>query len=124
VDPAEHRARAVLEAKRLTPAAPAYADTAIYPNIVAAAQALASSPPSLVILGSPPALRGRCDANQGLNAEELLTDAFPKSALFVEKPVSTATVKEAQGVAQLPQGRKANVVSVGYMLRYSAAAQK
>jgi predicted dehydrogenase len=44
--------------------------------------------------------------------------------LFVEKPVSTGSVEEAKGVADLLESRKASIVSVGYMLRYSAAVQK
>jgi predicted dehydrogenase len=50
-------------------------------------------------------------------------DAFPRSALFVEKPVSAGTVGEAKKVAELLEARD-NLVSVGYMLRYSAAVQK
>lgn len=44
--------------------------------------------------------------------------------MFVEKPVSTGSVDEAKAVGELLEGRKDNLISVGYMLRYSAAAQK
>lgn len=54
----------------------------------------------------------------------MLSDAFPKAGLFVEKPVSTGSVEEAKGVADLLESRKGGIVSVGYMLRYSAAVQK
>lgn len=80
--------------------------------------------PDLVILGSPPAFRGRLDESSGLDAERQLTDAFPQSAVFVEKPITTGTVAEANGVADLLESRKSNLVSVGYMLRYSKAVQK
>jgi predicted dehydrogenase len=59
-----------------------------------------------------------------LNAEDQLTEAFSKAAMFVEKPVSTGPVDEAWAVGDLLESRKDNLVSVGYMLRYSAAAQK
>lgn len=121
VDPSAERAQAVLQAKGLTSAAQAYARTTIYPSIDAATDALTTRHPALVLLGSPPAYRGRLA--EGLDAERRLVDAFPKSALFVEKPVSTGPVEDAMGVAQVLEGRK-NIVSVGYMLRYSKAVQK
>lgn len=58
------------------------------------------------------------------NTEQLLADAFPDSAFFIEKPVSTAPSTEAEGVARLLRARPTIIVSVGYMLRYSAAVQK
>lgn len=114
----------MLANKAATLAAPAYAETVVYPSVQAATAALASSPPDLVVLGSPPAFRGTTDKSKGFNAEEQLTDAFPAAALFVEKPVATGPVEEAQKVADLLESRKSSLVSVGYMLRYSAAVQK
>ncbi|RSH82847.1 hypothetical protein EHS25_005837 [Saitozyma podzolica] len=124
VDPAESRAQCVLDAKATTFAAPAYAQTVIYPSTQAAVKALASNPPDLILLGSPPAFRGTTDPSRGFNTEVQLSDGFPKAALFVEKPVSTGSVDEVKAVADLLESRKANLVSVGYMLRYSAAVQK
>lgn len=124
VDPAVKRAEAVLAAKSLALAAPAYAEAIVYPSVSTATAALVSSPPDLVILGCPPAFRGTSDPSQGFNTEEQLTDAFPAAALFVEKPISTHPVDETHKVAELLESRKANLVSVGYMLRYSAAVQK
>jgi predicted dehydrogenase len=124
VDPAESRAQAVLDAKATTFAAPAYAQTVIYPSTQTAVKALASNPPDLVLLGSPPAFRGTTDPSRGFNTEVQLSDGFPNAALFVEKPVSTGSVDEVKAVADLLESRKANLVSVGYMLRYSAAVQK
>ena len=114
----------MLEQKSLSLAASAYADTVVYPSVKAATKALGSSPPDLILLGCPPAFRGTTDASKGFNTEEIITDAFPTSALFVEKPVSTGSVEEAKKVADLLESRKSNLVSVGYMLRYSAAVQK
>jgi len=124
VDPATERAEAVLAQKKISFAASAYADTVIYPSVQAVAKALSSSPPDLILLGCPPAFRGTTDPSKGFNTEIILTDAFPTSALFVEKPVSTGSVEEAKKVADLLESRKDNLVSVGYMLRYSAAVQK
>jgi predicted dehydrogenase len=124
VDPATERAEAVLVQKKLSSAASAYADTIIYPSVQACTQALSSFPPDLILLGCPPAFRGTTDASKGFNTEVILTNAFPSSALFVEKPISTGSVEEAKKVADLLESRKGNLVSVGYMLRYSAAVQK
>ncbi|AAW46906.1 hypothetical protein CNBM2420 [Cryptococcus deneoformans B-3501A] len=123
VDPATSRAEAVLKAKSLTFAASAYADTPIYPSVKDAISALSSNPPEMILLGSPPAFRGTTDPSKGYNAEVQLTESFPNAALFVEKPVSTGSVEEALKVAEYLEG-KSNLVSVGYMLRYSAAVQK
>ena len=123
-DPAVERAEAVLANKRATLAATAYNDTIIYPSIKAATEALKDTPPQLVILGCPPAFRGTTDKTRGFDAEQIITDAFPNAALFVEKPVGTGSVEEAKKVAELLESRKSNLVSVGYMLRYSAAVQK
>lgn len=123
VDPATSRAEAVLKAKSLTFAASAYADTPIYPSVKDAISALSSNPPEMILLGSPPAFRGTTDPSKGYNAEVQLTESFPNAALFIEKPVSTGSVEEALKTAEYLEG-KSNLVSVGYMLRYSAAVQK
>jgi predicted dehydrogenase len=120
VDPVAERAQAVLQAKNLTMAAPAYAHTKVYKSIADATKALAQKPPALVLLGSPPAFRGRL--TPGIDAEKQLVDAFPESGLFVEKPVSTGTVEDASDVAKMLKDKRN--VSVGYMLRYSKAVQK
>ena len=114
----------MLDAKRSTLAASAYADTKLFTSLKEATSALSQKPPHLVILGSPPAFRGRISPDKGLDAEKMLSDAFPKAGLFVEKPVSTGSVEEAKGVADLLESREMGIVSVGYMLRYSAAVQK
>jgi predicted dehydrogenase len=114
----------VLNAKCSTLAASAYADTRLFASLKEATLALSQNPPQLVILGSPPAFRGRISPDKGLDAEKTVRDAFPKAGLFVEKPVSTGSVEEAQCVAELLESRKEGIVSVGYMLRYSAAVQK
>ncbi len=121
VDPATDGAPAVLAAKAVSPAAPAYAGTAVYPSVKAAAAQ--SPPPDLVIVGCPPAFRGTLDVSRGFDIERQLSDAFPAAALFIEKPVAAGAVADAQAVAALLEARKANLVAVGYMLRYSAAVQ-
>lgn len=124
VDPDAMRANTVLKAKSTSPAARAYANAAVYSSLPDATAGLAASPPDIVILGTPPAFRGTRNPSCGLNSEEQITTAFPATSLFVEKPLSTGPVSGVLDVAQLLEARKSNLVSVGYMLRYSAAAQK
>lgn len=121
------RAKAVLENKSLSSASGAYKDTKVFASIREAQSEMGGVGdliPDLIILGSPPAFRGRINQDSELDAERQLTDAFPRSAVFVEKPISTGAVAEANGVADLLESRKTNLVSVGYMLRYSKAVQK
>ena len=102
--------------KRSGLAASAYADTKLFASLEEATDALSQTPPRLVILGSPP-----LSSDKGLDTEKTLSDAFPKAGLFVEKPVSTGSVEEAKGVADLLESREMGIASVNYMLRYSAA---
>jgi predicted dehydrogenase len=124
VDPDKKRSEAVLNAKRSTLSATAYANTRVFASLQEATSALSQTPPQIIVLGSPPAFRGRISHDKGLDAEKTLSDAFPKAGLFVEKPVSTGSVEEAKSVADLLESRKEGIVSVGYMLRYSAAVQR
>lgn len=124
VDPLVDRAEAVLAGKRKTPAAKAYEKTIVYPSVQAATTLLAPTPPQLVLLGCPPAFRGTTEPSRGFNTEKIITDAFPSCALFVEKPVGTGSVEQAKQVADMLESRPSNLVSVGYMLRYSAAVQR
>ena len=124
VDPAHSRAQVVLDSKKLSLASSAYEKTVIYPTIKAANEQILDDAPDLVILGSPPAFRGRIEPSGGLDAEKQLTDRFPEAAIFVEKPISTGSVAEAKLVGELLESRKFNLISVGYMLRYSAAVQR
>lgn len=123
VDPVQERARDVLAVKARSPEAAAYADTAIFPSVQSAIAALSTTPPQLIIVGCPPAFRGTMDCSSGFDVEQQLTTAFPSAALLVEKPLSTGTVEDVAKVAALLESRKDNIVSVGYMLRYSAAVQ-
>lgn len=123
VDPDATRANTVLDTKRASLAGQAYASAKVWPSISAVSSDLKLSPPDLIIVGSPPAFRGRFSNERNLDAERQLSDAFPKAALFVEKPISTGPVDETRRVAELLESRE-NIVSVGYMLRYSAAVQK
>lgn len=122
MDPAIDRAQGVMDLKRLTLAGQAYANTIIYPSLSAATSALANSPPSLVVVGSPPAFRGRLETP--FNVEDHLSEAFPKAALFVEKPLSTGPVEGVKAVSDLLDKRGPRLVSIGYMLRYSKAVQE
>lgn len=55
--------------------------------------------------------------------EKHLVEAFPDTAIFIEKPVSTGPVDEAFAVAKRLE-KANNIVSVGYMLRYLKVVQK
>lgn len=108
--------------KRGSAAAASYASTLIFSSI-AAAHAGLDSPPDLVVLGSPAAFRGTTDESSGNDAEVQLSRMFPTAAIFVEKPVGAGPVEEPRAVGQHLES-VGSLVSVGYMLRYSAAVQK
>ena len=76
---------------------------------------------SAIWVGSPPAYRG--SEQPGRDLERHLVEAFPNVGIFIEKPVSTGPVDQAQKVAQLLE-KSGNMVSVGYMLRYLKVVQK
>lgn len=114
------RAKAVLATRAQTLAATAYADAVIYPSLASAIQELRDSPPDMIIVGTPPGYRGTM--KPGWNVEQQLVEAFPSSGLFIEKPVGAGAVKDAIAVGKY-LATQSSVVSIGYMLRYSAAAQ-
>lgn len=70
----------------------------------------------LAIVGAPPFARG--SDTPGHDLELQLVRAFPKCALFVEKPVSSGPEDACWRVAAELKERRM-LVSVGYMLRYS-----
>lgn len=125
MDPAAERAKAVLDIKQASLAASAYDKTIVYPSIPAAIAELYGHPtlePDAIILGSPAAYRGTTLA--GRDAELQIAAGFDdRTALFVEKPVSTGSVEEAQKVAQ-QLASSGRTISVGYMLRYCKAVQQ
>lgn len=124
IDPSTERANEVLAEKRASPAARAYADTAVYPSVAAFLASVAHAPataPHAIWIGSPPAFRGGQQA--GRDVELVLTEALPQTALFVEKPVTAGPLAESQYVSEQLAARP-NVVAVGYMLRYLAVVQK
>ena len=65
----------------------------------------------------------RDSLEKGRNLEVLVADNLPKTAMFIEKPVSTGPVEEAAEVAHDIR-KRGNLVSVGYMLRYLKVVQK
>lgn len=74
-----------------------------------------SETPDAVFIGTPPAFRGTMIS--GRNVEIAASKQFPYSALFVEKPVSSAHPSFVQPL--IPYYREAGTfVAVGYMLRY------
>ncbi|EIM23005.1 hypothetical protein WALSEDRAFT_27695 [Wallemia mellicola CBS 633.66] len=121
VDPNSARADLELGKKRASFVAPAYSDTKWFPNVDAAKEGLtADEQPHAIIVGAPPQFRG--GLAPPANLELALLEAFPETALFLEKPVTTGDAEDAKEVGKRIAA-KGNVVSVGYMLRYSRAVQ-
>lgn len=121
VDPNSARADLELGKKRASFVAPAYSDTKWFPNVDAAKEGLtADEQPHAIIVGAPPQFRG--GLNPPANLELDLLEKFPDAALFLEKPVTTGPSAEAVEVGK-KIAAAGNVVSVGYMLRYSRAVQ-
>ncbi|KAF8587461.1 hypothetical protein K439DRAFT_1338061 [Ramaria rubella] len=116
IDPDAERAKASIASKLEGFVAPAYKHTEIFATVHAAAEALPDSHcPHLVILGAPPQFRGSDE--QGRDLDLQLVRAFPKCALFVEKPVSGGPSDSCWRVVQELSERKV-LVGVGYVLRY------
>ncbi|TIB93703.1 hypothetical protein E3Q10_01275 [Wallemia mellicola] len=121
IDPSKERADKELEKKRASFVAVAYNDTKWFPNLAEAHANLSpAEQPDAVIVGAPPQFRG--GLNPPANLELDLLEKFPDAALFLEKPVTTGPSAEAVEVGK-KIAAAGNVVSVGYMLRYSRAVQ-
>ncbi|KAI0923327.1 hypothetical protein AcV7_005872 [Taiwanofungus camphoratus] len=100
----------------------AYAKCHVFLTVNEAATSLSEDEfPQLAIVGAPPFVRGTDLPGQDLELQ--LARTFPQCALFVEKPVSSGPEDACWRVASELQ-RKAILVGVGYMLRYSRAVQK
>ncbi|PKI83637.1 hypothetical protein MVES1_002471 [Malassezia vespertilionis] len=123
VDPDAKRAQEVLDMKRKSIAAGAYKDTQIYPDLEDYVQSVTKDTyPHALWVGTPPAFRGRLES--GRNLEAVVVDKLPHVSMFIEKPVSTASVAETWQVSQSICKKKDTIVSVGYMLRYLKVVQK
>lgn len=122
IDPSAQRADAALTIKRNSFVLSAYKDTIVYPSFEDYVKNRPEGEnPHAIWVGSPPAFRGREEAGRDL--EKHLVEAFPETAIFIEKPVSTGPVDEAFAIAKLLD-KSNNIVSVGYMLRYLKVVQK
>ncbi|KAN0060962.1 hypothetical protein ACQY0O_006696 [Thecaphora frezii] len=122
IDPSAARAEAVLNVKRNSFVLSAYKDTVVYPTFADyVANRKPHQKPHAIWVGSPPAYRGR--EQPGKDLEMRLIEAFPDVAIFIEKPVSTGPVEDAQKVAKSLE-KAGNLISVGYMLRYLKVVQK
>ena len=76
--------------------------------------------PDAVFIGTPPAFRGTTIS--GRDVEIAASKKFPSSALFVEKPVSSAYPSLVQPVI-LYFREAGTFIAVGYMLRYLKGLQ-
>lgn len=66
-------------------------------------------------MGAPPFARGTDIPGRDLELQ--LVEAFPRCALFVEKPVSSGPEDACRRVADVLE-KSGTLVGVGYMLRY------
>jgi predicted dehydrogenase len=111
IDPVRQRAESVLELKRSSPASEAYVSTVLYEDT----SAYSGDVPDAVFIGTPPAFRGTM--TPGHDVEIVASNKFPSSALFVEKPISSAYPEHVRPL--IPYFRETGtLVAVGYMLRY------
>ncbi|KAI0771105.1 putative oxidoreductase C terminal-domain-containing protein [Trametes elegans] len=120
IDLDESRAKAAVDAKLASPVANAYANCKLFPTVTEAARSLLSDIPQIAIVGAPPFARGT--DTPGRDLELQLARAFPRCALFVEKPVSSGPEDACWRVADA-LAKNGSVVGVGYMLRYLKGAQ-
>jgi predicted dehydrogenase len=97
--------------KRSSNAKQAYLSTSLHENITS----YVGDDPDAVFIGTPPASRGTLLPGQ--NIEFLITQKFPSTSLFVEKPISSATMDDMHPLTMYFQNTK-TFVSVGYMFRY------
>jgi predicted dehydrogenase len=111
VDPDTPRARAVLDKKLETSAKESYSSTFLYSDI----SGYCGIAPNAVFVGTPPAMRGSDIA--GMDLEIKISKKFPSSALFIEKPVSSARPSLVVPLVEYFRESR-TLVSVGYMLRY------
>ncbi|OLL23874.1 hypothetical protein NEOLI_004845 [Neolecta irregularis DAH-3] len=117
VDPSIQTSESVLKIKRASFVESAYRGTEMHSNIEQFIDAAKKSGivPKIAIIGIPPLFHGCLLPSR--NAEQLLSEAFPHIAMFIEKPISTASVSDTKALHNYLKTRN-HIVSVGYMLRY------
>lgn len=122
IDPDTTRARHVLDTKCSLFVRSAYEDTQVFPDLDSYMTTVTnSSHPHAIWVGSPPEYRG--GTAPGRDLEYQLAQKLPGVPLFIEKPVATGPVDEAEEVATMLK-KSGTIVSVGYMLRYMKLVQK
>jgi predicted dehydrogenase len=111
IDPVRPRAQAVLDDKLASRGGEAYKGTVLFNDTAE----YIGEEPDAVFIGTPPAFRGTMMA--GRDVEIVASKKFASSALFVEKPISSAYPSHVQPL--IPYFRQTGTfVAVGYMLRY------
>ena len=111
IDPVRPRAQQVLDTKLASPTAERYKTTVLFNDT----REYVGDDPDAVFIGTPPAFRGTMIA--GRDVEIAASKKFPDSALFVEKPISSAYPADVQPLMSY-FGETGTFVAVGYMLRY------
>jgi len=121
VDPATSRAEAVIEHKLNSFVAMAYSDCRLCKSLDEFVKGMdVKHTPHVVIIGSPAAFHG--SDLPGADLELQILKHFPKAALFIEKPITTAPVQNALNLAHALEEQRV-IASVGYMLRYLKVIQ-
>ncbi|KAI9733630.1 MAG: hypothetical protein M1834_003232 [Cirrosporium novae-zelandiae] len=122
VDPSIPRVQHVLTQKASSAAAPCYAKAKHFSDLLSAHEYLKDDLPDLIIVATPPHLRGTLLPDRDLE-KRVITLFGSSPALFCEKPVSTAYPHFSSGVATMLE-ESGNTISVGYMMRYLKVIQK
>jgi len=121
VDPFIPRGESVLEHKANSFVAMAYSECRLCKTLDDFVLGMKpDDAPHAVIIGSPPAFHG--SDLPGADLEIQILKQFPKAALFIEKPISTAPVINTLNLAHYLEEKRV-VASVGYMLRYLKVIQ-
>jgi predicted dehydrogenase len=111
IDPVRQRAQSILDVKHASSAKEAYFSTVLYKDTAEYSGIM----PDAVFIGAPPAFRGTMIS--GRDVEIVASKIFPTSALFVEKPVSSAHPSLVHPLISYFRER-GRFVAVGYMSRY------
>lgn len=95
VDPATERALAVLQEKRDSLVASAYADTRVYGSLDDLANGVTpKEKPHAIIIGTPAMFRGSLQS--GKDIEIQILKYFPGIPMFIEKPIATGPFEHVQ----------------------------
>ncbi|KAI9013333.1 putative oxidoreductase C terminal-domain-containing protein [Gaertneriomyces semiglobifer] len=126
IDPSPARRAEVLAEKRSQPVAPSYQYTQEFDTVPRYLEAIQSDPstpvPDIVLIGIPPAFHGSLQPGKDIELQ-FRRVCGPRTALFVEKPMSSSPADEVLEIGRRFQ-QQGGIVSVGYFMRYLKAVTK